>query len=600
MSFNADLAQRLEQIASLLELTGADRFRVNAYSKAARVVGDQPRDLAELAADPGALTEIEGIGKKMAEKIAEFHKTGEITEHKELLEEVPGGLLDLLEIPGLGPKTVALLWKEKNITDLAGLEKSIEDGSILDLPRMGKKTVENIKAAIAFSKSSGQRLNIGVAMPVAEAIVERMLKVEGVKKAAYAGSLRRGKETIGDIDILAVADDPASAHKAFTSLPGVLQVLASGKTKSSVRHALEADADRWGKLSDAAPAVQVDLRVVPEASWGAAMLYFTGSKEHNVRMRERAIKRKMTLNEYGLYKADESDDKDSKPPQERGETPVAGNTEQSVFKALDLVYVEPELREDRGEMDLKESPQLVTVDDIKAELHAHTTESDGSMSLDELIQQAIDRGYHTIAVTDHSKSAVQANGLSVERLRKQRDAIEEARERFGKKITVLAGNEVDILADGRLDYPDDVLAELDFVVASPHAALSQEPAVATKRLIKAIEHPAVRVLGHPTGRLINRRKGLEPAMDELFAAAKEHRVALEINAHWMRLDLRDTHVLAAVEAGCLIAIDTDAHSRADFDNLRYGVLTARRGRLGPDQCVNTWSKAKLHKWASGG
>ncbi|MCC5786365.1 MAG: DNA polymerase/3'-5' exonuclease PolX [Phycisphaerales bacterium] len=599
MSFNADLAQRLEQIASLLELTGADRFRVNAYAKAARVVGDQPRDLSELASDPGALTEIEGIGKKMAEKIAEFHETGEITEHKELLEEVPEGLLDLLEIPGLGPKTVALLWKEKNITDLAGLEKSIEDGSILDLPRMGKKTVENIKAAIAFSKSSGQRLNIGVAMPVAEAIVEQILKVKGVKKAAFAGSLRRGKESIGDIDILAVADDPASTHKAFTSLPGVLQVLASGKTKSSVRHTLETDADRWGKLSDAAPAVQVDLRVVPEASWGAAMLYFTGSKEHNVRMRERAIKRGMTLNEYGLYKADE-DDKDKKPPQERGEKPVAGDTEQSVFKALDLVYVEPELREDRGEMDLKEAPKLVTVDDIKAELHAHTTESDGSMSLDELIQQAIDRGYHTIAVTDHSKSAIQANGLSVERLGKQRSAIEQARERFGKKITILAGSEVDILADGSLDYPDDVLEELDFVVASPHAALSQEPGVATKRLLKAIEHPAVRVLGHPTGRLINRRKGLEPAMDELFAAAKEHRVALEINAHWMRLDLRDTHVLAAVEAGCLIAINTDAHTRADFDNLRYGVLTARRGRLGPDQCVNTWSKTKLAKWASGG
>lgn len=598
MSFNADLARRLEQIASLLELTGADRFRVNAYAKAARVVGDQPRDLAELASDPGALTEIEGIGKKMADKIAEFHETGEISEHKELLEEVPEGLLDLLEIPGLGPKTVALLWKEKNITDLAGLEKSIEDGTILDLPRMGKKTVENIKAAIAFSKSSGQRLNIGVAMPVAEAIVEQVLKVKGVKQAAFAGSLRRGKETIGDIDILAVADDPEAAHKAFTSLPGVLQVLASGKTKSSVRHTLEADADRWGKLSDAAPAVQVDLRVVPEASWGAAMLYFTGSKEHNVRMRERAIKRGMTLNEYGLYKS--SDTKDKTPPQERGETPVAGETEQSVFKALDLVYVEPELREDRGEMDFKEAPKLVAVDDIKAELHAHTTESDGSMSLDELIQQAIDRGYHTIAVTDHSKSAVQANGLSIERLAKQRKAIEEARERFGKKITVLAGSEVDILADGSLDYPDDVLAELDFVVASPHAALSQEPAAATKRLIKAIEHPAVRVLGHPTGRLISRRKGLEPAMDELFAAAKEHKVALEINAHWMRLDLRDTHVLAAVEAGCLIAINTDAHARADFDNLRYGVLTARRGRLGPDQCVNTWSKTKLQKWAAGG
>ena len=320
-------------------------------------------------------------------------------------------------------------------------------------------------------------------------------------------------------------------------------------------------------------------------------MYFTGSKEHNVRLRERALKKKLTLNEYGLYPLD----KEETPPQKRAVKAVASKTEEDIYEKLDLPYMPPEIREDSGEFDLDDTPRLIEFDDILAELHAHTTASDGKLTLEALVDEARDRGYETIAVTDHSQSSAQAGGLSPERLREQIDQVH-AHNRKTREITVLAGSEVDIHADGTLDYDDDLLHALDIVVCSPHASLSQKPDVATKRLIKAIEHPLTHIIGHPTGRLINRRPGLEPAMDEIIAAAVEHETALEINAHWMRLDLRDTHVRAAVEAGCLLAIDTDAHTPEDFDNLIYGVLTGRRGWLTPEQCINTWSSKQLEAW----
>jgi DNA polymerase (family 10) len=349
------------------------------------------------------------------------------------------------------------------------------------------------------------------------------------------------------------------------------------------------------------PTIQVDLRVLDDSCWGAALMYFTGSKEHNVKLRERALKMGLTLNEYGLF----PEDGEAEPPQKRGVKPVAGKTEEEVYHKLGLEFVPPEMREDRGELDVHArgakggkgagSVALIDIADIKAELHAHTTASDGRLSILELAIEAKRRGFHTIAVTDHSKSSVIANGLQPDRLRKHIKAIHAAREEI-KGITILAGSEVDILADGSLDYDDDLLAELDVVVASPHTALSQDSATATKRLLKAIRHPMVHILGHPTGRLINKRAGLSPDMRELIAAAKEHNVALEINAHWMRLDLRDTHVRAAVEGGALIAIDCDVHEIEDYDNLRYGVMTGRRGWLSADACINTWPAAKLHKW----
>lgn len=593
MGFNTDAAAYFDRMAQMLELTGADKFRVNAHAKAARVLGDLTTDLGPLAKDEDtkALTEFDGIGKGTAAKLIELAQSGTIEEHDELAAKVPRGLMAVLGVQGLGPKTVKLMWDEKGVESIADLKRIIEDGSILELPRMGQKSVDNIKASIAFMESSGKRLHIGVAQYVADWFVKLLEGTKGTKRVAYAGSLRRGKETIGDVDILIATTDPDAAREAFTSGDHVTQVLAKGETKCSIRYATGLDSGRWGG-DEGSTGVQVDLRLIDASSWGAALLYFTGSKDHNVRLRERALSMGMTLNEYGLFKEVEDDDT---PPQERGDKPVAAKTEQAIYTKLKLPYLEPTLREDRGEMDLTEAPDLVTVDDIKAELHSHTTASDGRMELEETATIAKERGFHTLAITDHSRSSAVANGLSVERLRQQIKDIKAFNKGFDG-IEVLCGSEVDILVDGSLDYDDDLLHELQVVVASPHAGLRAKPKDATKRLLKAIEHPLVHIIGHPTGRLIERRPGLEPDMDELIAAAIEHDVALEINAHWMRLDLRDTHVRAAVEAGCKLAIDCDVHHPDDYDNIRFGVLTGQRGWLTKDLCVNTWSKAKLHAW----
>ncbi|TVQ63457.1 MAG: DNA polymerase/3'-5' exonuclease PolX [Phycisphaerales bacterium] len=597
MSMNERLAAKFEEIGQMLELLGANKFRVIAHEKAARVIRDLPGDVGELASDRERLLALDGIGAKQADKIAEFVETGDIGEHAELRAKVPAGLLDVLSVPGVGPKTVKAMWEQLGVTDLASLQRALDDGSVTQLPRMGAKSVERIKASLKFLESGGSRLPIGVAMPVAERLVAMLREVEGVAQAEFAGSLRRGVETIGDIDILACVENDEAAARAHKALrEGVVDVVGSGETKTSVRVSLERNFGRWkGHEEATGPTVQVDLRTVPGESFGAALMYFTGSKAHNVALRERAQKQKLTLNEYGLFP---DDGKSEGSPQSRGVKPVAGKTEGEIYKKLGVAVVPPELREDRGELDA-DLPGVIELEDIKAELHAHTTESDGEMALAELVRRAHERGFHTIAVTDHSKSATVANGLSPERLKKQRAEIERLHEQLdadGVEIDVLCGSEVDILADGSLDYDDDVLAALDFIVASPHAALSQDTKTATKRLLRAIEHPLVHVIGHPTGRLIGRRAGLEPAMGELFAAAKEHDVALEINAHWMRLDLRDTHVRAAGEAGVKIAIDCDVHAPADFDNLRYGVLTARRGWLPKDLCVNAMTRAQLRAW----
>ncbi len=615
MSMNEAVAERLSRIARLQDLLGEDKFKAISHDRAARIVEGLSIDIATIADDPAKLRALEGIGPKIADKIAEFARTGKMSELVELEAKVPAGVLALMNIPGLGPKTVATLWKEGGATDLAALKRIIADGSILKLPRMGAKSVEKLKESIDFAEQGNTRLPLGLAMPLAERFVEAMLKVKGVKQASFAGSLRRGRDTIGDIDILVAASDSAAAHAgdAFRVLPGVAQIIAAGDKKSSVRARIAPDSGRFmveGKAgeADTGPTVQVDLRVVPAESWGAALMYFTGSKEFNIRLRERSLKMGLTLNEYGLFPEDD----DKTPPQQRGIKPAAGDTEEAVFHALKLAYVPPELREDRGEIDRAEKAfagamttaaklaaapveGLIELADIKAELHAHTTASDGRLSIEELATDAKKRGFHTIAVTDHSKSSVIAGGLSPERLREHVAAIHAARKKV-KGIQILAGSEVDILADGSLDYDDETLALLDVVVGSPHNALSQEPEVATRRLIRAIESGRVHIVGHPTGRLLNRRAGLSPDMAKIIAAARANDVALEVNSHWMRLDLRDVHVRAAVDAGCLIAIDCDVHAAGDFDNLRHGVATARRGWLPAEQCVNTWTAERLAKW----
>lgn len=575
MATNAQLADLFDDMAAALELLGENPFRVNAHAKVARVLRDLAFEVSTIADDEKKLIEIDGIGKGSAEKIQEYIKTGKIKEHDELMKKIPKGLPDVLKIPGLGPKTVKLLWEQAGVTDVATLKKKLDTGELEDLPRLGKKTLQNIRDAIEFTAKGAERTRIGDALPIAERIIEHLKSLKLTRQLAYAGSLRRGLETIGDIDILASTTEPKKLSKAFVELPGVTKVLASGESKSSIR---------------IAEGMQVDLRIVDNACFGAALLYFTGSKEHNIVLRERAIKQGYRLNEYGLF----PDDDDETPPQARGIKPFAAKTEESVYKALGLPFIPPEIRENRGEFDV-EPPTLIEVKDVKAELHAHTTASDGKMSLDELIGEAKKRGFHTIAVTDHSKSSAQANGLSPERLLEHIKAIRAAQKKH-KDITVLAGSEVDILANGNLDYDDELLAKLDLVIASPHASLRQEADVATKRLIKAIAHPLVHIIGHPTGRIIGTRPGLPLDIPAIIEAAVKHNTALEINSHYLRLDLRDTHVRAAVDAGALIAIDTDAHHDEDFDQLRYGILTARRGWLTAEGCINTWSATKLHKW----
>lgn len=603
MSANDRLARHFEAIANLMQLLGEDGFRVNAHTRAARVLGDLSTDAS--TCDRKSLLEIEGIGPKIADKIIEFVSSGSTAEFADLNAKVPPGLLPLLEVPGLGPKTLRTLWTEGGITDEASLRTSIADGSILKLPRMGAKSVEKLRQSLDFARTVHARIRLGQAMPIAEHIVERMKAQKGVVRAAFAGSARRGKDTVGDLDILVSTSDADFKNEAlvapisafFRAMPEVRHVLASGDTRSSIQFALNAEDLRWGATesenpdANKGPVIQVDLRIVPESSFGAALAYFTGSKDHNVHMRERALSMGMTLNEYGLY----PDDSSEEPPHKRGVTPVAGTTEESIFAGLKLPYIPPEIREDHSEFDLNATPTLITIADIKAELHAHTTASDGKMSIVELATRAKSRGFHTITVTDHSRSSAQANGLSIERLLEHIDSIHAARAQV-PGITILAGSEVDILADGSLDYPDEILAKLDVVVASPHTALSQDPATATARLLKAIMHPLVHILGHPTGRLINRRPGLEPDMAALISAAKKNNTALEINAHWMRLDLRDVHARATVEAGALLAINCDVHEAEDYDNLKYGVLTARRAGAVAESVINTWPAEKLHAW----
>ena len=573
---NAQLAAIFQQMADISEILGRDRFRTNAYARAARVINDLTDDLSAIGDDLKALTAIDGIGKGTAERIIEYLDAGKVADHEELLSQVPAGLLDLLDIPGLGPKTVALLWKEAGVESKADLQEKLSGDELTKLPGMGKKKIENLRKSIAFTESAGERVRLGQAMRLASWFVDQLHMLKAVKQVDYAGSLRRGRETIGDIDLIVAAaeKDAGAISDHFIGLEAVEQVLVHGPTKSSVRVGGGGNG----------PAMQVDLRVVTPDQFGAALLYFTGSKEHNIRLRERAIKRDMRLNEYALSK---------------DEKIIASETEQDIYKALGLVWIPPELREDRGEIALAEKdklPKLLTVKDIKAELHAHTTASDGRWSIRELAAAAAERGFHTIAVTDHSKGQVQAHGLDEARLEKHVEAVRKVAAEMKDTIAVLAGTEVDILADGRLDYSNSVLKELDIVVASPHAALSQDAAKATKRIRKAIDNPHVHIIGHLTGRLINRREGLHPDVKELFAAAAETGTAMEINANSYRLDLRDTHARAALDAGVKLSINTDAHGPGDLDQLYYGILTARRAGVTPDDVVNCLPQPALKKW----
>lgn len=579
MSRNTELAARFDELAALMEITGANGFRIRAVGKVARILEDLEVDIDSIANDAKALKAIDGIGDSSVAKIQQWCQTGSFEDLDTLRANIPDGLVDLLSISGLGPKTVGRFWREADVVDRASLQTAIDDGRLATLPRMGAKTIANIADALQFAQQFADRTSIGIAMPLAETLIDQLGRVSGVESIQYAGSLRRGCETIGDIDLLAVASDPKALVAAFIDKAHATKVLASGDTKASIRHT---------------QGMQVDLRIVDAAALGAAMLYFTGSKEHNVQLRERARNLDTRLNEYGLF----PDDGQDAPPQQRGISPVAAATEEDIYTHLDLPMHPPELRESRDDIATAPSEDLIELTDIGSDLHTHTIASDGILSIEELVDEARRRGYHTLAITDHSRSQPQANGLSIERLLTHIDAIA-AVARNHKDIRVLAGSEVDILSDGTLDYPDDILEQLDLVVASPHAALRQDPPAATARLIAAASHPHVHIIGHPTGRIIGRRPGLEPDMQAVTQAAADHNTALEINANPKRLDLRDRHVRIALDCGALIAIDTDAHTAEHFDFLRYGILTGRRGGLTAKHCINTWSADALAQWLDG-
>ncbi len=573
------IAAIFAEMGDIMEILGADRFRVNSYRKSARVLSETTEDISALA-EAGKLQTLPGVGKGTAAKIQEILKTGRLAQHEDLRGKVPAGLLELLRVQGLGPKTVAKLWRQASVTSLDELRTALSESPdrLEALEGMGAKKVSQIKESLAFAESVKGRFRLDEAERVAEALRQAVGGCKGVVRAEVAGSFRRGSETVGDIDLLCQADEKYGERiiAAFTSAEGVTKVLARGKTKGSV-------------IVDGR--VQADLRVVPKRSFGAALQYFTGSKAHNIALREIAVRRKLRLNEYGLFRESGG---------EKGEQ-IAGGDEKGIYEALGLEWIPPELREDRGEVEAAAGgrlPRLVALEDIRGDLHMHTTASDGANTVEEMIEACRAMGYQYMAITDHSKSQIQAHGLDADRLAEHVAAIRAAAGKY-KDITVLAGIEVDVLKTGRLDFPDEVLAELDFVTASPHSALSQGGADATRRLIKAIENPYVHVIGHPSGRLINQRAGMDIDVVKLAEAAAANNTALEINAHPWRLDLRDVHVRAAVEAGAKLLICTDAHSAGpggDLSLMRFGVATARRGWASKADVINTYTPAALSKW----
>ena len=587
---NQEIAQAFERAADILALLDENTFRVLALRKVGRAVDEMATPIEQLAAE-GGLEAVPGIGKSSAERIREYLRGGRIAEFDDIAAQVPAGVLAIMKIPTVGPKTAALLWKEGGITTVEALLKEIDLGeksALLKIKGLGAKKLSKMKENLAHLAASSGRIRIGEALLIALELSELLRGLPGVQAVQYCGSLRRGKETIGDIDIAVAApvvQGPAIA-RAVTAHPMCGSVIVSGETKTSFR---------------TSAGVQVDVRVVPPESFGAAVQYFTGSKEHNVKLRELAIKKGLKVNEWGVFKT--VGGKEEK---------IAGETEEGVYNALGLAWIPPEMREDHGEIDwaaeraatekrptpeAKRKDDFVTLADIRGDLHMHTTASDGTCSIEEMVAEAKRRGYQYIAITDHSKSQIQANGLKADRLLEHIKAIHAVAQEAAKSgMLVLAGTEVDILADGSLDYEDDLLAQLDWVIASPHSALTQETEPATQRLVKAAANPYVCVLGHPTGRLIPRRRGLEPDMAKVIFAAARHGVALELNAHYFRLDLRDIHARMAVEAKVPLCINTDAHVLADFDMMKYGILTARRAWATPADVLNAWPVEKFKKW----
>ena len=565
---NRAIAAMFNDIADMLEIKAESPFRINAYRRAARALEGLTEDIAAVVARDG-LTEIPGVGSSTADKIREFLQTGTCAYYEDLRAQLPAGITTLMTVTEVGPKTAVLLHQRLGITTIDELERACRDHKVRTLPRLGAKTEENILKGIALLRRSKERRPLGQILPLAEELTGLLQAVKGVGTVSVAGSLRRMKEDIGDVDMLVTSSTPDAVIEAFTTWARVKQVLAKGPTRSSV-------------ILD--NGVQADVRVVPRVSFGAALQYFTGSKDHNVKVRERAVRKGLKVNEYGVFRVD-------------GDTRIGGKTEEDVYKAVGLPWMPPEIREDQGEVELAEKgrlPRLIQVGDIRGDLQMHTRWSDGTETVEAMARAAKALGYEYVAVTDHSQSLKFVGGVPVDELRANARAAKRASDKVG--IAVLMGTECDILPDGRLDYPDEVLKGLDLVVASVHTRFKMPAREMTARLVKAMQNPHVDILGHPTGRLLGSRESYEVDIEELIDGARTTNTALEINASPDRLDLRDIQAKRAKERGVLLVINTDAHSRYDLNFMKYGIGVARRAWLEPKDVLNTRPLKKLMEW----
>ena len=567
---NQQLADVFERIGNLLEIKGEVIYKVLAYRRAAESLRELGQDV-EVFYQEGKLTEIPGVGEAISDKIRELLETGELKFYQELIGEVPESLIDLLEVPGLGPKRVALFWKELGVATLPELAAAAAGEELRALEGIGPKTEENILQGIKSLERRTDRILLGDAFPLARRLLDYLREQPGVDNAEAGGSLRRMKETVGDLDLLAAASESAPVMEAFVNHPEVEEIVSRGEVKSSVVFVGGLRAQLW---------------VHPPEHFGTALQYATGAKDHNVRLRELARRQGYSLSEHALLRLEDEEE-------------LKFREEEEVYGTLGLPWIPPELREDRGEIEAAREgqlPDLITVEDIQAELHTHTTWSDGKFSLRTMVEEAVGRGYRTYAVTDHSVSLGIASGLSVEELEAQREEIQAVRAELGDEIHILHGVELEIKADGQLDFSDDVLADLDLVVASLHTSMRQDREQATRRLLNAIHNPHVDIIGHPTNRLLGRREPADLDMDAVLEAAAEHGTALEINANPMRLDLADIYVRRAVEMGIPISINTDAHAPADLEYLFYGVAVARRGWARAAHVINTWKPEEITAW----
>ena len=561
---NADIAKAFEEIADLLDLQEANPFRVRAYRNAARTLGDLRIDIAQLLAEGKPLPKLPGIGEDLAAKIHEIVETGSTALLERLHKEMPAGITELLRIPGLGPKRVKHLWHDLDVQTLSQLQRAALDGRIRGLAGFGEKTEAAILQAVEGQLTKKKRVKLAVAAQYAEPLAAWLKKARGVRDVLVAGSYRRMKETVGDIDILVTSATPQAVMDRFTKYPEVRETLASGPTRASAL--LQSG-------------LQVDVRVVPEESFGAALHYFTGSKAHNIAIRRIGQERGLKVNEYGVFRVAKNG----------AEKRIGGDTEESVFASVGLPWIPPELREDAGEIEAArrgELPELVTLTDLKGDLHAHTKATDGRNTLKEMALAARAFGFEYLAITEHSRRVAMAHGLDPQRLAKQVDEIDRLNATLDG-ITLLKGIEVDILEDGALDLPDSSLAALDLVVGAVHSRFNLTRAQQTERILKAMDAPYFSILAHPSGRLIGEREPYDVDMLKIVRKAKTRGIALELNAHPERLDLIDTYCRMAKEEGVLIAISSDAHKAEDFENLRYGVGQARRGWLSAQDVLNT-------------